>query len=63
MDLISQYGEDAESIAMLRAAEYAANLNTEEWLIWEEVIKEIQNINVSPKSSVKNWSKKASGHG
>ena len=38
MDLISQYGEDAESIAMLRAAEYAANLNTEEWLIWEGVI-------------------------
>ena len=48
MDLISQYGEDAESIAVLRAAEYAANLNTEEWLIWEGVIKEIQNINVSP---------------
>ena len=47
-DLISQYGEDAESIAMLRAAEYAANLNTGEWLIWEEVIKQIQNINVSP---------------
>lgn len=49
MDLISQYGEDAESIAMLRAAEYAANLNTDEWLIWEEVIKEIQNINTNPK--------------
>ena len=49
MDLISQYGEDAESIAMLRAAEYAANLNTEEWLIWEEVIKEIQKINTNPK--------------
>ena len=49
MDLISQYGEDAESIATLRAAEYAANLNTEEWLIWEEVIKEIQNINTNPK--------------
>ena len=48
LDLISQYGEDAESIAVLRAAEYAANLNTEEWLIWEGVIKEIQNINVSP---------------
>ena len=48
IDLISQYGEDAESIAMLRAAEYAANLNTEEGLIWEEVIKQIQNINVSP---------------
>ncbi len=49
MDLISQYGDDAESIAMLRAAEYAANLNTEEWLIWEGVIKEIQNINTNPK--------------
>ena len=49
MDLISQYGEDAESIAMLRAAEYAANLNTEEWLIWEDVIKEIQNISANPK--------------
>ena len=48
MDLISQYGEDAESIAMLRAAEYAANLNTEEWVIWEAVIKEIQNINTNP---------------
>ena len=48
MDLISQYGEDAESIAMLIAAEYAANLNTEEWLIWEGVIKEIQNINTNP---------------
>ena len=49
MDLISQYGEDAESIAMLRAAEYAANLKTEEWLIWEGVIKEIQNISANPK--------------
>jgi len=48
MDLISQYGDDAESIAMLRAAEHAANLNTEEWLIWEGVIKEIQRINVNP---------------
>jgi len=48
MDLISQYGDDAESIAVLRAAEYAANLNTEEWLIWEGVIKEIQSINVNP---------------
>ena len=49
MDLISQYGEDAESIAMLRSAEYAANLNTEEWLIWEGVIKEIQNISANQK--------------
>ena len=49
IDLISQYGEDAESIAMLRAAEYAANLNTEEWLIWEAIIQEIQNISINPK--------------
>ena len=48
MDLISQYGDDAESIAVLRAAEYAANLNTEEWFIWEGVIKEIQSINDNP---------------
>ena len=48
MDLISQYGDDAESIAMLRAAEYAANLNTEEWLIWERIILEIQSINTNP---------------
>ncbi len=47
IDLISQYGEDAESIAMLRAAEHAANLNTEEWAIWETVLKEIKNITKS----------------
>ena len=35
--LISQYGEDAEAVAMLRAAEYAAELNNEEWLKWEKV--------------------------
>jgi len=45
-DLISQYGDDAESIAMLRAAEHAANLNHSEWKIWEEVLSrviELQN--------------------
>jgi len=44
--LISQYGDDAESIAMLRAAEHAANLNHSEWKIWEEVLSvviELQN--------------------
>ena len=46
MDIISQYCDDAESIAMLRAAEHAANRNQEEWLIWEGGIKEIQIINV-----------------
>ena len=32
-DLISQYGDDAKAIAMLRAAEYAASFNEAEWLI------------------------------
>ena len=48
IDLISQYGDDAESIAMLRAAEYAASLNIDEWQIWESVIKKIQNISANP---------------
>ena len=48
IDLISQYGDDAESIAMLRAAEYAASLNIDEWQIWESVIEKIQNIPTNP---------------
>ncbi len=48
IDLLSQYGEDAESIAMLRAAEFAANLNTKEWEIWEAVISELQSISSNP---------------
>ena len=46
--LISQYGEEAETIAMLRAAEYAASLDTENWLHWEKIIKTINNINLNP---------------
>ena len=46
--LISQYGDDAETVAMLRAAEYAANLNKEEWLKWENILKEIKKMNDSP---------------
>jgi hypothetical protein len=46
--LISQYGEEAETIAMLRAAEYAASLDTENWLLWEQIIKTINNINLNP---------------
>ena len=30
--LISQYGDDALTVAMLRAAECAAELNKEEWI-------------------------------
>jgi hypothetical protein len=43
-DLLSQYGDDAESIAMLRAAEFAASLNIDEWKIWEAVIDELRTI-------------------
>ena len=46
--LISQYGEDAEAVAMLRAAEYAAELNNEEWLKWERVVSFINLIDESP---------------
>jgi|TARA_B100000282_G_scaffold200744_1_gene146999 hypothetical protein len=45
--LISQYGEDAEAVAMLRAAEYAAELNNEEWLKWERVVSFINTIDQS----------------
>jgi len=43
--LISQYGDDAETVATLRAAEYAAELNNEEWIKWEKVILAIHSIN------------------
>ena len=46
--LISQYGDDAEAVAMLRAAEYAAALNNEEWLKWERVVSFIHAIDHSP---------------
>ena len=46
--LISQYGDDAETVAMLRAAENAADLNNEEWIKWEKVIMEIHIMNKSP---------------
>ena len=46
--LISQYGDDAETVAMLRAAENAADLNNEEWMKWEKVIMEIHIMNKSP---------------
>ena len=46
--LISQYGDDAETVATLRAAEYAAELNNEELIKWEKVILAIHYINQSP---------------
>jgi hypothetical protein len=47
--LISQYGDDAETVAMLRAAEHAAQYNEEEWIKWEKVVLMIQSKNQSPK--------------
>jgi hypothetical protein len=29
---------------MLRAAEYAANLDTDQWLMWEKIIKLIESM-------------------
>ena len=46
--LISQYGDDAETVAMLRAAEHATEQNKDEWMKWEKVILTIQSINQSP---------------
>jgi hypothetical protein len=43
--LISQYGDEAVTIAMLRAAEYASALNEGEWARWEAIIKIIETIN------------------
>jgi hypothetical protein len=48
ISLISQYGDEAQTIAMLRAAEYAASHNSIEWVKWEEIALLIENIDQSP---------------
>ncbi|NCX41858.1 MAG: hypothetical protein EBX14_01175 [Proteobacteria bacterium] len=48
ISLITQYGDEAQTIAMLRAAEYAAILNSAEWAKWEEVALLIETINQQP---------------
>ena len=47
IDLISQYGDDAETIAMMKAAEYAALLDNENWQLWEKVIEMLKQLNNS----------------
>ena len=42
--LVSQYGDDAQTVATLRAAEFAAELNNDEWVKWEKVIIEIEGL-------------------
>ena len=46
--LITQYVDEAQTIAMLRAAEYAAILNSVEWAKWEEIALLIETINQQP---------------
>jgi hypothetical protein len=48
ISLITQYGDEAQTIAMLRAAEYAATLNSLEWAKWEEISLLIESINQQP---------------
>ena len=48
ISLITQYGDEAQTIAMLRAAEYAAILNSVEWAKWEEISLLIETINQQP---------------
>ena len=48
ISLITQYGDEAQTIAMLRAAEYAAILNSVEWTRWEEIALLIETINQQP---------------
>ena len=48
ISLITQYGDEAQTIAVLRAAEYAAILNSVEWAKWEEIALLIETINQQP---------------
>lgn len=42
--LIAQYGGDAETIAMLRAAEYAALGDLQGLADWDEIISDIRRL-------------------
>ena len=48
ISLITQYGEEAQTIAMLRAAEYASMMDSSEWVKWEEISLLIETINAQP---------------
>lgn len=51
LTLISQYGDEAQTIAMLRAAEYAAMMDSLEWAKWEKVSHLIETIHEQPHDS------------
>ena len=48
ISLITQYGEEAQTIAILRAAEYASMMDSSEWVKWEEISLLIETINEQP---------------
>jgi len=48
VSLITQYGDEAQTIAMLRAAEYAAAMDSVEWAKWEEISLIIETIDKQP---------------
>ena len=48
ISLITQYGDEAQTIAMLRAAEHAAMMNSIEWAKWEQILLLIETINEQP---------------
>lgn len=48
ISLITQYGDEAQTIAMLRAAEHAAMMNSIEWAKWERISLLIETINEQP---------------
>ena len=48
ISLITQYGNEAQTIAMLRAAENAAIMDSMEWAKWEQISSLIESINQQP---------------
>jgi hypothetical protein len=48
ISLITQYGDEAQTIAMLRAAEHAAMMDSKEWAKWEQISLLIETINEQP---------------
>ena len=48
ISLITQYGDEAQTIAMLRAAEHAALMDSVEWAKWEQISLLIETINRQP---------------
>ena len=48
ISLITQYGDEAQTIAMLRAAEHAELMDSVEWAKWEQISLLIETINQQP---------------